>query len=50
MRQPGLGVELPGEDEVREYLVRLFHDTDGPNWRFRGNGALTFLSTNGAAR
>lgn len=36
VRQPGLGVELPGEDEVREYLVRLFHDTDGPNWRFRG--------------
>lgn len=34
--QSGLSVELPAEDEVRAYLVRLFNDTDGPNWRFRG--------------
>lgn len=34
--QPGLAVDLPTEEEVRAYLVRLFNDTDGPNWRFRG--------------
>ncbi len=35
--QPAVSVELPSEEEVRAYLVRLFDDTDGPNWRFRGN-------------
>ncbi len=34
--QQGLAVGLPTEAEVREYLVRLYNDTDGPNWRFRG--------------
>lgn len=34
--QPGLGIELPSEEEVRAYLMRLYEDTDGPNWRFRG--------------
>ncbi len=37
VEQPPMDVELPAEDEVREYLIRLFNDTDGPNWRFRGN-------------
>lgn len=34
--QEAVSVELPSEAEVREYLIRLFNDTDGPNWRFKG--------------
>ena len=29
-------IVLPDESEVREYLMRLYNETDGPNWRFRG--------------
>lgn len=36
MQEP-VGVELPPEEEVREYLMRLYRDTDGPNWRFQEN-------------
>lgn len=35
MQEP-VGVELPPEEEVREYLMRLYRETDGPNWRFQG--------------
>lgn len=35
--QPGLGVELPSEAEVRAYLTRLYNENDGPHWRFREN-------------
>lgn len=34
--QSAVAVDLPSEAEVRAYLVRLFNDTDGPNWRFKG--------------
>ncbi|MDE7438612.1 MAG: hypothetical protein K2M93_09030 [Muribaculaceae bacterium] len=34
--QEAVTVDLPSEAEVREYLVKLFNDTDGPNWRFKG--------------
>lgn len=33
--QPRLEVELPPEEEVRRFLVRLYHATDGPHWRFK---------------
>lgn len=33
--QPSLHVELPEEEEVRQYLIRLYNETDGPNWRFK---------------
>ncbi|MDE6528947.1 MAG: hypothetical protein K2L78_07865 [Muribaculaceae bacterium] len=36
LRQDAVGFELPSEDEVRAYLMRLFDATDGPNWRFKG--------------
>jgi hypothetical protein len=36
VNQSPVAIELPSEEEVREYLVRLFNDTDGPNWRFKG--------------
>lgn len=35
--QEGLGIELPTEEEVRTYLMRLYNDNDGPNWRFNHN-------------
>lgn len=34
--QEAVSIDLPSEAEVRAYLVRLFNDTDGPNWRFKG--------------
>ena len=33
--QNAIEVTLPDEAEVREYLVRLYEENDGPNWRFR---------------
>lgn len=33
--QPSLNVELPPEEEVRQFLIRLYNATDGPNWRFK---------------
>ncbi len=36
VNQPPVTIDLPSEEEVREYLVKLFNDTDGPNWRFKG--------------
>ena len=30
-------VELTTETEVRAFLERLYHDTDGENWRFNAN-------------
>lgn len=33
LHQEAVPVQLPSEDEVRRYLIRLFEDTDGPNWR-----------------
>ncbi|MDE6462041.1 MAG: hypothetical protein K2L32_04600 [Muribaculaceae bacterium] len=36
LRQEVLPIDLPDEAQVREYLMRLFDDTDGPNWRFKG--------------
>jgi len=35
VRQDALGIELPSEDEVKAYLMRLYNETDGPNWRFK---------------
>lgn len=35
IRQNAIPIELPSEDEVKAYLLRLFKDTDGPNWRFK---------------
>lgn len=34
--QEPISIDLPSEEEVREYLIKLFNDTDGPNWRFKG--------------
>lgn len=42
--QEGLGIELPTEEEVRTYLMRLYNDNDGPNWRFNHNWVQTCLS------
>lgn len=36
IRQEVVPIKLPSEDEVRAYLMRLYNETDGPNWRFRG--------------
>lgn len=36
LRQEAVGFELPTEAEVREWLMRLYDATDGPNWRFKG--------------
>lgn len=33
--QPSLEIKLPDEEEIRRYLIRLYNETDGPNWRFR---------------
>lgn len=30
-------IELTPEEEIRAYLERLYHDTDGENWRFNAN-------------
>lgn len=30
-------IKLTPEEEIRTYLERLYHDTDGDNWRFRAN-------------
>lgn len=34
--QEAIGIDLPTEDQVRQYLMRLYEATDGPNWRFKG--------------
>ena len=35
VEQPSIQIELPDEEEVRQFLIRLYNETDGPNWRFR---------------
>ncbi len=35
--QDAVSIDMPTEEEVRAYLVKLFNDTDGPNWRFKEN-------------
>lgn len=34
--QNAVEVDLPSEEELKARLMRLYHDTDGPNWRFQG--------------
>lgn len=34
VEQGAVEVELPSEEEVRQYLVKLYNDIDGPNWRY----------------
>lgn len=34
--QDNVEIDLPSEQEVRQFLIRLFNDTDGPNWRSKG--------------
>jgi len=36
LTQEGLRLAMPTEAEVREYLMRLFDECDGRNWRFKG--------------
>ncbi len=33
--QEPVKVDLPSEDEVKAFLLKLYRDTDGPNWRFK---------------
>lgn len=33
--QEPVEVNLPSEEEVKAFLLRLYRDTDGPNWRFK---------------
>lgn len=35
--QEAVDIELPSEEEVREFLMRLYDDVDGPNCRFNPN-------------
>ncbi len=37
VRQEPVDIQLPTEDEVRAYLVRLYETTDGPDKRFKWN-------------
>lgn len=36
VKQDPVEIELPSEEEVRAYLIRLFNETEGQNWRFKG--------------
>lgn len=35
IEQPSIDIQLPEEEEVRQFLIRLYNETDGPHWRFR---------------
>lgn len=34
VKQDAVQIQLPGEDEVRKFLMQLYNDADGPNWRW----------------
>ena len=46
IHHPPVSIEPMSEDEVRAYLVRLYHDTDGPNWRIKNPKWLSDLPIN----